>query len=178
MQRSIRVGQYKSFRGCDIIPRSLWEPVKRLTRYVLKLASKLFRFKVTDDIQHVWDQFVKFAFIGLSNALITLTFYYVIILVFGNGAYLIGQTIGYIAGIINSFFWNSRFVFLEHKQGKIHSFLKMTLCYALTYGIQIGLLYLFVNVCGISAFLSPVLAILISTPINFFLNKLWAFSEK
>ena len=58
------------------------------------------------------------------------------------------------------------------------TFLRSCACYGATYAMQQGLLLLFVDVLHFSSVLSPLLAMLLSTPVNFVLNKLFAFGEK
>lgn len=158
--------------------QKIWYSLMHLCRTVLQWLLHPFHITITDDTWFVWEQFIKFALVGCSNAVVTLIVYNIMVLLFGAGIYLYAQTIGYIAGIVNSFFWNSRFVFNSGEQKSANAFVKMCLCYGITYFLQMGLLYVFVERCGLSAFLSPVLAILITTPVNFILNKIWAFHEK
>ncbi len=155
--------------------KKIWTMLMRFARFCLTLVAKPLHLDVTDENWNVWEQFIKFVLVGCSNALITLLVYYAIVLAFGKSAYLAGQTVGYIAGIFNSFFWNSRFVFSAQQASNKQAFVKMCVCYGATYFVQTGLLYLFVSVWSMSEFLAPILAILITTPINFALNKLWAF---
>ncbi len=149
----------------------------RFCRFCLQKIASLFKITITDEKWNVCEQFIKFALVGCSNAVVTLIIYNIIVFFFGEGCYIVGQTLGYIAGIINSYFWNSRLVFENTDQPKTKSFFKMFICYLVTYFLQIGLLYAFVNFFKLSAFISPILAILITTPINFIINKLWAFNE-
>lgn len=161
--------------------------LKRLSHHLWRLfscgcragagwAGRLFHIEITDARWHVIEQFLKFSLVGCSNAGVTLLIYYLVLWV--NPAwYLAGNTAGYIAGILNSFFWNSRLVFRRDGPVQMRAFWRMLLCYLLTYILQTGLLFLFVEHCRISDRLAPVLTILIATPINFALNKLWAFRE-
>ena len=87
-----------------------------LCRTVLQWMLHPFHITITDDTWFVWEQFIKFALVGCSNAVVTLIVYNIMVLLFGAGIYLYAQTIGYIAGIVNSFFWNSRFVFNSGEQ--------------------------------------------------------------
>ena len=149
----------------------------RFARTCVTLAARPFSLEITVERWNVLEQFIKFVLIGCSNACITLIVYYLFLLI-DRRLYLLGNTLGYAAGILNSYFWNSRFVFTEKKAGKKGAFLRMTACYLLTYFLQTGLLYLFVEKLRLSEMVAPVLTILIATPVNFILNKLWAFQEK
>lgn len=157
--------------------KTIWRIFSRFFRSCLQLAVKPFHIEITDARWAICEQFIKFAIVGCSNAGVTLLVYDATVLVFGAQYYMMGQTIGYLAGIGNSFFLNSHFVFCKKSDKKFNAFLKMCGCYGITYFIQIGLLYLFVETLKVPALIGPVFAIIITTPINFLLNKLWTFRE-
>ena len=144
---------------------------------ILSSVYKLFHSELTDDKWNIWKSFVKFLFVGFSNTIILFIVYYVIVFICGKDLYLFAQTAGYVAGIINSYFLNSRFVFSEGKRGG-GSFVRMCICYGITYVVQMLLLYLQVDVLNFSEFIAPVVAVIITTPINFILNKVFAFKIK
>ena len=122
------------------------------------------------------EQFTKFILIGVLNSLITLLINYLFIW-WDPNLYLLGNAVGYAAGIINSFYWNSRYVFSDMKQDKKSTFIKMTICYSTTYFLQAGLLYVLVNLLHVSNLAAPIICIVVATPINFVFNKFWAFGN-
>ena len=154
----------------------IWKKLMLICRHCVEILASLFKIQITNERWFVVEQFIKFTLVGCSNAAVTLIIYNVVVLLFGKDSYIIGQTLGYIAGIFNSYFWNSRLVFNKKEKSK-NSFLKMCVCYITTYFLQVGFLYIFVNVCNLSEFISPVLAIILTTPINFIINKAWAFKK-
>ena len=131
--------------------------------------------KLTDETWNVCEQFIKFLLVGCSNTVVVLVVYYIVVWIAGTKYYLLGQTIGYGVGILNSFFWNSRFVFSNAQESQGKAFIKMCACYGITYLLQMGVLYVFVEWLSMSEWLAPMIAIIITTPINFVLNKLLAF---
>lgn len=133
--------------------------------------------KLSEEQKNTWCSFFKFALVGASNTFIFFIIYYVTIMIFGKKYYLIGQCIGYFTGTINSYILNSRFVFKKTKDNKF-AFFKMCLCYLLTYFLQAGLLILQIDFFKTSEFIAPVVATLVTTVINFFLNKIFTFNEK
>lgn len=157
--------------------RKLWNSLMCICRMMVQLVAQIAHIEITDKMWESLEQFIKFGLVGCLNAIVTLVIYDFIIIVAGENMYLIAQTIGYIGGIFNSYFWNSRFVFQGRKR-KVNSFAKMCICYGSTYFIQMGLLYVFVEIFHWSSFLAPIIAIIITTPINFVLNKMWAFRVK
>ena len=155
---------------------SVWDFVIQTIRKVVFLAASVFGIPLSEKHWIIILQFIFFAIVGVSNTIVLLICYYVILLAAGARYYLLGQTLGYIIGILNSFFWNSKYVFAEQKYNKKNAFLKMCICYGLTYFLQVGILYGFVEWLSISKSIAPIIAVIIITPINYILNKLFEFA--
>jgi len=118
-------------------------------------------------------QFIKFGFVGIGNTIITFIVYY--ILIFFSVPYSIANIIGYTVGILNSYFWNSKYVF---KTSGNKVFVKTFISYSITIVISTLSLYIIIDMCEVSKYIAPIINILIITPINFMLNKYWAFKKK
>lgn len=146
-------------------------------RFILSALYRLVGKSLSEEAWRVWRQFIMFVLVGFSNTFVLLVFYYIVLFTAGSEYYILGQTVGYIAGIINSYFWNSRFVFSSGSNGAM-SFIRMCICYGLTYVIQILALYLMIDVAGISDIVAPIVAVIITTPINYIMNKLYAFHDR
>jgi len=122
-------------------------------------------------------QFFKFGIVGVSNTLISLGCYY--LLVWLGAHYLLANTVGFVLSVINSYVWNSRFVFKEKtERSEAKAFAKVFLSYGVSFCLSSVLMLLFVQVLGISEYLAPILRLVFTIPLNFFMNKLWAFKEK
>ncbi len=120
--------------------------------------------------QTFW-QFMKFGIVGLSNTAISLGIYYLFIWINRN-LYLIGNAVGFIVSVLNSYFWNSKFVF-KKKDEKVKTLVKTFLAYSTNLIIGTVLLYLFVEKLQISEVIAPLLNLIITVPLNFILNKCW-----
>jgi len=142
-----------------------------------KKSFALLRITVRDDHIRILTQFTKFVLVGFSNVFVTLIVYYIFVF-FNEALYLVGNTFGYIAGVLNSYLWNSKWVFKGSAAGKLKSFFLMAICYLFTYFIQIVLLFTMVELLGISYIIAPIINITITTPINFLLIKYFAFNIK
>lgn len=130
-------------------------------------------------------QFVKFGVVGLSNTVISYVLYVTAVLVlrdvnlFRNIDYLIAQFIAFVLSVLWSFYWNNRLVFIV-EEGQTRSIwkslLKTYVSYSFT-GIFLNtvLLILWVQIIGISEFIAPIINLLVSVPLNFIINKFWAF---
>lgn len=122
-------------------------------------------------------QFLKFSLVGVSNTLISLAVYYFFLWI-NEDWYLFGNAAGWIVSVANAFFWNNRFVFTSQSTGKrgiLRKLGKTYLSYTATFFLSTGLLHLEVDILSWSAVVSPVLNLLVTIPLNFLLNKFWAF---
>lgn len=155
----------------------VWEFLMTIGRGCLSFCFHLVGKKLSDETWSICEQFIKFLLVGCSNTVVVLMVYYIVVWISGKEYYLLGQTVGYGVGILNSFFWNSKFVFSRSKETLVKAFIKMCACYGVTYVIQMALLYAFVEWFFLSEILAPIVAIAITTPINFMLNKILAFKQ-
>ena len=125
-------------------------------------------------------QFIKFALVGVSNTLI----YYVIysILVHFGCHYALANSIGFIVSVLNSFLWNSLFVFkktADKKRNTAATLVKTFISYALTgLVLQTFLLHMLIDWAHLSKYLAPLMCVCVTTPLNFLLNKFWSYKEK
>ena len=122
-------------------------------------------------------QFLKFAIVGLLNTAVSLIVYYLVLWV-DSQSYLLGNVLGWIVSVANAFFWNNKYVFQDGDasvSATLKKLGKTYLAYGATFLLSTGLLYLEVAVLGWSAMGSPLVNLLVTIPLNFFLNKFWAF---
>ena len=155
--------------------------VKKLIEKILGILH----IKLSDAKVEGLTQFVKFGLIGVTNTLISYGIYMLVIWLMKpvNFAYdyIIGSVLGFIISVLWSFYWNNKLVFTEgsEKRNILKSLLKTYLSYAAT-GIVLSniLLYVFVDLMGIPKAVAPILGLLITVPLNFILNKYWAFRKE
>jgi len=123
-------------------------------------------------------QFIKFGIVGFSNTAISYIIYSG--LYYLGLHYIIANAIAFIVSVLNSFYWNSKYVFKSdgdrQKRNFWRALLKTYVSYAFT-GLILssGLLYVFIKIMRISAYIAPLLGLAITIPLNFVLNKKWAF---
>lgn len=93
--------------------------------------------------------------------------------------YIVAQVIAFVLSVLWSFYWNNKMVFVM-KEGQSRNLwkalLKTYVSYSFT-GLFLNsiLIVLWVQVFHISEFIAPIINLLISVPLNFLINKLWAF---
>ncbi len=148
-------------------------------------------------------QFVKFCIVGVSNTLISygidmLCFYVLFafsdfrgwVLILGKiGVTASAQTVkvilasilAFVISVTNSYFWNNRFVFKSGNHGlkaHIKSYIKTFLCYGITGLIISPVIKTWLVGLGISYAIASFGSLVVTIPMNFILNKFWAFKNK
>jgi len=96
--------------------------------------------------------------------------------------YLIANAAGFIITVAISYVLNNIFTFQPSKGGRLawslKTLLKVYVSYFATGMILNSVLLWFWNDCaGINKNLSPVLNLFVTMPVNFLLNKLWAYRQ-
>lgn len=84
--------------------------------------------------EHVF-QFMRYALVGVMNTLLTLGVIFVCKSLLGVNEY-VSNALGYIAGLINSFFWNRQWVFRSNgrlSRQAMHFLTAFAICYALQF---------------------------------------------
>ena len=125
-------------------------------------------------------QFIKFGIVGLSNTVISYAVYAA--LTYIGVPYLIASIVGFVASVLNSFFWNNRYVFKKgdgERRNPWWTLAKTFLAYAGT-GLVLAnvLLVLLVEKAGVSKYIAPIVTLVVTIPLNFVINKFWSFRTK
>ena len=122
-----------------------------------------------------YSNFLKFAIVGFGNLFVSLLTYY--ILVYFSVNYQIANIGGFITGTINGYIWNKIWVF-KNSSKSFSSIIKFYLSYLATWLLSAILLYMWIELLGISDIIAPVINVFITTPINYLMNKYWVFKNK
>ncbi len=131
----------------------------------------------------ILNQFIKFGIVGISNTVISMGITYGIIFLFHNKGseanegllVFLASLTGFLISVLNSYYWNNKYVFKKTNTGHLWPLLKSYICYGSTWLLSILLSFLFVNIICISVILVPILSMIVTIPLNFFMNKFWAF---
>ena len=158
----------------------LWSGLEQILYFII---VKVLHLSVLDKNWEGFMQFVKFGIIGLSNTVISYILNVADLLILSpfsvSWDFFAGNMVGFLLSVLWSFYWNNRFVFTmqEGQQRSVwKALLKTYLAYGFT-GIILNniLSWLWITKFGISKFIAPVINLIISVPLNFIINKLWAF---
>ena len=121
-------------------------------------------------------QIMKFSLVGVSNTFISLSVYYILVIL--GIHYILANMIAFIISVFNAFYWNRKFVFKENEVRWYVQLAKVYASYGTTFVLGTTFLFIMVNFFGISEFIAPLINLCITTPLNFCLNKFWAFRKK
>lgn len=164
--------------------KKLWGFLNTFMRFVV---FKILHLKISEETWDKFLQFVKFGIVGLSNTVISYVVYLVSLLllqknsILPNVDYLVAQFVGFLLSVLWSFYWNRKYVFNADTEDVPwpQALLKTYISYAFT-GIFLNsiLSILWVQMLGISKLIAPIINLLVSVPLNFVLNKFWAFKSK
>jgi putative flippase GtrA len=118
-------------------------------------------------------QFVKFGIVGVSNTLLTLVVYTLLLKVLGV-LYLAASAIGFIVGAVNGFLLNRRWTFREHV-GDALTPVRWGIVQTCGLGVDEVLLYVFVHDAQLDKLIAQVCATAVVTVSTFFANRAWTF---
>ena len=125
-------------------------------------------------------QFIKFGIVGASNTLIAYVIYS--ICVYLGIHYLLANALGFFISVLNAYYWSDRFVFKKGEgeaRSAIWTLAKTYVAYGST-GLLLAsiLLYLYVDKLHISEYIAQLLVLVITIPLNFYINKFWSFKTE
>lgn len=149
----------------------LWELFEKAVLATVRFLLKLIGKEMTEEQEKGFMQFVKFCLVGVSNTAISLIVYYIFVLI-NKELYIVGNAVGFVVSVLNSYFWNSKFVFKKEDE-KAKTVVKTFVAYGTNLIIGTALLYLFVDICHLSEFIAPLINLIVTIPLNYILNKFW-----
>lgn len=132
------------------------------------------------------EQFVKFIIVGISNTIISFLLYAVFRYLFQKlqlfeKEYIIASVLSFLLSVLWSYYWNNKFTFKKvENEFRIvwKTILKIYVAYSFaSLLLNNVLLFVFVEEYNISKDIAYLMCIVITIPINYFLNKFWAFKS-
>lgn len=133
-------------------------------------------------------QSIKFSIVGFSNTFIGYILYVATLWLIQYSKltpdldYFIAQMVSFAISVYWSFYWNNKLVFTLI-EGEYRSYwrslMKTYISYSLT-GLFLStiLLYVWVDILGVSEYIAPIINLIVTVPLNFIINKFWAFKAK
>ena len=168
--------------------KKLYDLIEKIAFFFLGLLFKLMRKEMTQQVRNTFSEFIKFGLVGVSNTIVSYCLYalslqiFLKLNLFPSTDYIIANIISFLLSVLWSFYWNNKYVF-KLNEGEHRSIWKALLKTYVSYGftgiiLNNILLVLWVRVIGINKMIAPIINLIINIPINFFMNKLWAFGKK
>ncbi|MPM56047.1 hypothetical protein SDC9_102846 [bioreactor metagenome] len=122
-------------------------------------------------------QFIRFGLVGVTNTALSYGIYALILWL--GGHYILASVVSFVISVAWSFLLNNRFVFRK-ATGEARVWWKTLLKTYLSYGVTglllaNALLYLWIDVFGVSQYIAFLLNLVITIPTNFLLNRFWAY---
>lgn len=165
-----------------------WKLVEKIVEFIIGGFFKLIGKDFSKEKSKALMEFIKFGIVGVSNTLISYVIYVAALKGFQTADilkkydYIIAQVIAFILSVLWSFYWNNKYVFtLEKGENRsiFKSLMKTYVSYSFT-GLFLNnvLLYLWVEIIGISEYIAPLLNLFISVPVNYVINKFWAYKKE
>ncbi len=131
-------------------------------------------------------QFIRFGCVGAVNTLVDMLVYWLTLLLLGNGAplgehnYLLAQLLGFVAGTLNAYFMNGKFVFAgaDGKRKKdLKRLVRTFIGYGFTFALSELLLWVWIDCAGIPKLPAKLINLCVTVPLNFIINRFWTFRE-
>lgn len=166
----------------------LWGMVEKVSLWCLSALFFILRRELTPQAKDAFLQFVKFGLVGVSNTVVNYAIYLGVLVclralgVWKGYDYLAATAAGFVLSVLWSFFWNNKFVFTV-EEGEQRQVLKALVRTYISYSftglfLNSAFMVLWVDVLHISEFLAPIFNLLMSVPVNFLINKFWAFKKE
>lgn len=166
--------------------KTIYGFIEKIYMFFVELLFKIIKKDLTDKKRQTFKEFLQFGLVGVFNTIISYLLYVVTLLLVSKSGvkfdYIIANIVSWLLSVLWSFYWNNKFVFKKEEGEKRNIWAALFKTYV-SYGFT-GLILnnilsvLWVSVLHISKMLTPIINLVISIPINFFMNKLWAFGKK
>lgn len=122
-------------------------------------------------------QLFKFGIVGIFNNIIALSVYYIVVFINAR-LYIFGNILGFLISVMNAYFMNSKYVFKNKEQSHVKKQIAKTyIAYGVSLGLSTLILYVSVEIFGISEKIAPFISLMITVPINFLANKIWIYKN-
>ncbi|WP_298042718.1 GtrA family protein [uncultured Clostridium sp.] len=118
-------------------------------------------------------KFIKFGFVGILNTLINWIIF--AILNICGVYYLVSNFIAYIVATINSYIWNSKWVFKYNGERRNETTIKFIVLNLIGLVLNTSILYLLVDKLLVDKLIALIITTLIVMVINYISNNMWVF---
>ena len=121
-------------------------------------------------------KFIRFSIVGVGKTLVNWGMFF-ILNAFGV-YYIISNLIAYAVATINSYIWNSLWVFKYGQGLKVNTSVKFFILNLIGLTVNTSIMYVLVDIFNFKKFVALVIASIFVVIMNYTVNKLWVFREK
>lgn len=119
---------------------------------------------------------IRFSIVGVGNTLVNWSIF-IILNAFGV-YYIISNIIAYTIATVNSYIWNSSWVFKYGQGLNINTSVKFFILNLVGLTVNTTIMYILVDILNFNKFIALVIASIFVVIMNYTINKLWVFKEK
>ena len=119
---------------------------------------------------------IRFSIVGVGNTLVNWSIF-IILNAFGV-YYIISNIIAYTIATINSYIWNSLWVFKYGQGLDINTSVKFFILNLVGLTANTTIMYILVDILNFNKFIALVIASVFVLIMNYTINKLWVFKEE
>ena len=164
----------------------LWKLIETVALWCLRLLFRVLRKELDEKAENAFLQFVKFGMVGVTNSVLSYLINIAVLLALKPANvrwdYIAGNVISFLLSVLWSFYWNNKYVFTKN-EGETRNLWRALLRAYASYGFT-GLIlnnilsFIWIDLFGISKYVAPMINLIVSVPINFIMNKFWAFKAE
>lgn len=158
--------------------KNCWKIVEWAIRKCMSVVLYIGKVTWNEEKWSQFFQFIKFGLVGLSNTIISYVTY--LFFVWIGVFYLVANGIAFVISVLNSYYWNNKYVFTEDGETRSpwKTLIKTFISYGATGLVLNSLLLIFwIDVVHLSSYIAPIINLIITIPLNFIINKFWAFKS-
>lgn len=130
---------------------------------------------------HKYYELITYVFFGGITTVVDFAIYYVMLLAFGEGVYLLASVVAWAGAVLVAYVTNKTLVFRDKTSGAKEIFwqsVKFVLSRVFSLGVQTGLMWLFVDVIEMSEWLVKLPVAVVIVLLNYVTSKLAVFTKK
>ena len=121
-------------------------------------------------------RFIKFGVVGVLNTAINWIIFIVLNML--GVYYIFSNIIAYSLSTLNSYLWNSKWVFKYNGNDIKETTVKFIVLNVIGLILNTSILYILVDIVGLYKIVALIITTAIVMIINYFINKLWVFRRK
>ena len=130
---------------------------------------------------HKYYELITYVFFGGITTVVDFAIYYVMLLAFGEGVYLLASVVAWAGAVLVAYVTNKTLVFRDKTSGAKEIFwqsVRFVLSRVFSLGVQTALMWLFVDVIEMSEWLVKLPVAVVIVLLNYVTSKLAVFTKK